>query len=313
MWMYWHEQLSVLIVGGDVEPRVALRLGWAGSDEDAARKIAEKLLHKLRERRTLKWAKPWSDVEGWFAWLVGAKAMRPARRRAGSFALSNRLPDPQGASGEAEPDPDPDDDPDERHAEILALVREWAKVLADVAAATGIAAIEWDWLWATCKARRLLATYLGRTGDEVMAETARWVETKRRALAKATSKPGAVVADRIIRTRTGAGACLRFNLESWASASAELAPAHRVFVGPADPRPPYQPVTSVDSAALDGFRHAVRLAVRALAAAPRVGVARVRAEVAHCAVRSAVLRLLPRQAELQLKQEWDELTSGGRS
>lgn len=313
LWAYWSEQLSILITGGDVDPRVALGARADEPERDTAREIAARMLKKLRERATLGKAKPWADVEGWFAWLVGAPAMRGWRRRVGGLALSDQPPDPPGAPSEAEPDPVTDDDPDDRHAEILALVRDWAKVLSDVATATGIAAIEWDWLWATCKPRRFLATYLGKTGGAVMAETARWVEEKRRVLAKGTSKPGATASERTGRTRTGAGACLRFNLQSWVAISADLAAAHRVFVGPAYPQPPYQPVASVDPAALDGFRHAMRRAARARAAAPR-GVEHIRAEVAYCAVRSAVLRLLPRQTELQLEKEWDDLTAdGGRS
>ncbi len=35
------------------------------------------------------------------------------------------------------------------------------------------------------------------------------------------------------------------------------------------------------------------------------------AKVIGCALKSAVLRILPRQAELQLEREWDEIVSCG--
>lgn len=313
LWAYWDEQLSVLIAGWGDLPRVALGARWAGSEREASREIADRLLAALRGRPTLSKAKPWSDVEGWFTWLVGAAAMGAARRREEDSARDGGPgPDARSASSGDAPDPDPNPSADARRDEIQALVAEWSEVLVDVVVGTGIRAIEWDWLWATCKPRHLLATYLGKTGGRVMADTARWVEAKRRVLAKATSKPGAAVADRIGRTRAGAGACLRFNLQNWVSISEELAAAHRVFVGAAHPQPPYQPAAPVDPAALDGFRHAVRRAASARATAPLAGAAHLRAEVAHCAVRSAVLRLLPRQDRLQLEKEWDALTAGGR-
>jgi hypothetical protein len=312
LWAYWEEQLSIFIVDRSIDPTVALGRAWEGAEQDACRMIADRMVQALRERPTLQRVKPWTDVRGWYAWLVGSRAMSVDRRR--EEPLDETRTDMTAAHEYGREAPDPVPDMDQIRAAIAALIDEWVRILHQIVAGTGIAAIERDWLWATCAARRQLSRYLGAVGMRAVAGALRLTEHRRKALVGDTSAPGSSRAERTERTRCGAAACFRFNLATWASNSSGLAAAHRVFLGPADPRPPYRPRADVEADALDGVRQVLRRTAAARDALEGSNVvARLRALVAECALRSAVARLLPRAAELQLEKEWNELVAPRRS
>lgn len=312
LWAYWEEQLSILIVDRSIDPTVALGRAWEGPEQDACRMIADRMIQALRERPTLQRAKPWSDVRGWYAWLVGSRAMSVDRRREEPLDEARR--DATAAEERDHEDPVPAADADEIRGDVAALIGEWASALHQIVAGTGIAAIERDWLWATCAARRPLSQYLAAVGMRADAGAVRLTEHRRKALARNTSAPGSSQAERTERTRCGAAACFRFNLATWAPDLTGLAAAHRVFLGPADARPPYRPRVDVEVEALDGFRRVLRRTADIRDAAGELDlVACLHARVAECALRSAVARLLPRATELQLLEEWDELVAPKRS
>lgn len=312
LWAYWEEQLSILIVDRSIDPTVALGRAWEGPEQDACRMIADRMIQALRERPTLQRAKPWSDVRGWYAWLVGSRAMSVDRRREEPLDEARR--DATAAEERDREDPVPVADVDEIRVAIAALLDEWVSILHQIVAGTGIAAIERDWLWATCAARQPLSQYLGAVGMRAVAGAVRLTEHRRKALVRDTSAPGSSQAERTERTRCGAAACFRFNLATWVSNLTELTAAHRIFLGPADTRPPYRPRADVEAEALDGVRQVLRRTADTRDAAGGLDlVARLRARVAECALRSAVARLLPRAAELQLLDEWDELVTPRRS
>lgn len=312
LWAYWEEQLSILIAGRSIDPMAALGRAWEGPEQDACRMIADRMIQALRERPTLQRVRPWDDVRGWYAWLVGSPAMRVDRRR--EEWLDEACLDATAAEeGGCEP-PDPVPDGDEIRVGIAALLDEWVSILRQIVAGTGIAAIERDWLWATCAARRPLSQYLGAVGMRVVANAVRLTEHRRKALARDTSSPGSSQSERIERTRSGAAACFRFNLATWAPGLTELAAAQRVLLGPADARPPHRPRADVGAEALEGVRQVLRRTADTRDAAEGLDLlARLRARVAECALRSAVARLLPRAAELQLLEEWEELVAPRRS
>ncbi len=314
LWAYWAEQLSVSIAGRSIDPRLELGDRWDGSDGDAAKEIADRLIAKFRSRPSLAKAPPWSDVDGWYRWLVGSRALRAARHREEGLASALRPGTAATADNGVALDGDAEAALETTRDDMLALVAEWSRILADIVATTGVPAIERAWLWATCAARRPLARYLGAIGARVIAATARWSEEARRVLVQMTETPGGSAADRTARTRSGAGACFRFNLNCCAGTRRgdELVDACEVFLGPAHDQAPYRPVNPVTPAALDGFRAVLRYSASAATAVPpEDAVAHLRAKVIGCALKSAVLRILPRQAELQLEREWDEIVSCG--
>jgi hypothetical protein len=312
LWAYWEEQLSILIADRCIAPAAALGRTWSGPEHDACRMIADRMVEALRERPTLQQARPWSDVAGWYAWFVGSRAMAAHRHR--EELLDEAQLDAIFAAEYSRDEPAPDPDADEIRVDVTTLIDEWASNLHRIVEGTGIAAIERDWLWATCNVRRPLSQYLGEVGMRAVAGASRLIEHRRRALARATSAPGSSPAERIERTRCGAAACFRFNLATWGRDRTELASAHRVFLGQADSRPPYRPLADVDRESLDGVRRVLRLAAAAGDVLKELDVvAHLRARVAECALRASVARLLPRADELKLLKEWDELVAPRRS
>ena len=314
LWAYWAEQLSILIAGRVIAPAAALGRAWSDSEpeHDASQMIADRMVEALRERPTLQQARPWSDVAGWYAWLVGSRAMAARWHREES--LDETQLDAITAAEYSRGEPVPTPDADEIRADVATLVDEWASNLRQVVEGTGIAAIERDWLWATCDARRPLSKYLGAAGMRAVAGASRLVEHRRKALARATSAPGSSPAERVERTRCGAAACFRFNLATWGRDRTDLASARRVFLGPADSDPPYRPRADVDGESLDGVRRVLRLTVAAGESLGELDVAaHLRARVAECALRSAMTRLLPRSDELALLKEWNKLVPPRRS
>jgi hypothetical protein len=314
LWAYWAEQLSILIAGRVIAPAAALGRAWSDSEHehDASKMIADRMVEALRERSTLQQARPWSDVSGWYAWLVGSRAMAAHRHREKS--LDDTQLDAIAVAEYSRGEPGHTPDGDEIRADVAALVDEWGNNLRQIGEGTGIAAIERDWLWATVDARRPLSTYLGATGMRAIADASGLVEHRRKALARATSAPGSSPAERAERTRCGAAACFRFNLATWGRDRTDLASAQRVFLGLADSRPPYRPRADVDGDSLDGLRRVLRLTAAAGDALEELDVVgHLRARVAKCALRSAILRLLPRPDELALLKEWSKLVAPRRS
>ncbi len=303
LWAFWREQLELAIISGEIDPRPALGRGWEGSASDAASSIAEKLLQAMRERPTFAQPPQWEAVRRWFAWLVGRQAMVAARQRTVPLRDDHAVASPEDGH------PAGDRAADERRAALEALVREWADLLARVVAATGVTAIEADWLWATLAPRRILARYLAQVG----ASAGPFVLTSAKVLSRATSSPGPSKGARIARTRAGAAACLRFNLAAWRDVGG-LADAVRVFLGPAAHTSPYRPSADVDGATVVSFRTALELAADARAAtAGATGVGRLRADVAARAFRKSVLRLLPRPDEDRLASAWSAMAMRMRS
>ncbi len=283
LWYYWSKAFSLAIASGSVDPR--RELGAHASEPDpSAREIAERLITALREKRSLDEAKPWENVEGWYAWLIGAAAAR-ARLR-----LSLRAQ----ARGHSE----------EAHGELFDLHRlldRWLQVLKSLVDRTGVRTIELDWLWATHKVRKQLPEMLGSS-----PESSRLVSTDLQAAIAASSVPGPSRADRIARTRAGAGACIRFNIEELATRTASPGPllttARKVFVGPASSRPPYPPQTPIDDAAVSAFEEAWNLSQRRAQPAPGDGrVESLWKGIFRCGVHKAALRILPRKQEEALR------------
>lgn len=305
LWAFWREALWIEIGGGEIDPQLALGLKWNGDEHDAASEIADRLIDRLRKRPTLAKARPWTDVRGWFVWLVGGQAVRAKRSLEGSLPAQGARHSTQDP-GSAET-PEVQDDDDVRKT-VLDLVADWTETLRRVVTGTKIAAIELDWLWATCPARQPLAKYLGELGAQIQNQAAHWVETSRKKLVKATAVPGTSRGERIERSRAGAAACFRFNLEEWTPTSPELAKAHGVFLDAARIDPPYRPLVEPDEEGLVGFREVLRRSIgRDETAGERDLVARLRADVARGAVKKSVARLLPRKEEQRLLHEWPAL------
>lgn len=283
LWDFWSNAFSVAIASGSIDPRRALG-AQASEPEPSAQAIADELITALRVRPQLDRANPWENVEGWYAWLIGAAAARAGRRL------------PRRAQVDVH-----SEDAAEELVDLRRMLARWLRVLTSLVERTGIRAIELDWLWATYQSRKQLPEALGES-----AETSRLVGEDLRTAIADSSSPGPSRADRIARTRSGAAACFRFNTEELAtrgtSPSPLLATARTVFVGPANSKPPYPPRVRVDDAAVSAFEEVWHLSQRRAQPSPEDGrVESLWKDVFRCGLNKAALRLLPRKQEEALR------------
>jgi hypothetical protein len=279
LWDFWSQAFSVAIASGSIDPKRALG-AQASEPEPSAREIAEKLITALRERPRMDRAKPWENVEGWYAWLIGGAAARAGRR----------LPVRAQETG-------PSEDASEELFDLRRMLARWLQVLESLVERTGIHAIELDWLWATYQVRKQLPEALGES-----PETSRLVSADKQAAIAGSSSPSPSGGNRIARTRAGAAACFRFNVEELATrgalASSLLTTAREVFVGPARPKPPYPPQALIDAAAVNAFEEAWHLSQKQAQPSPEDGrVEQLWKAVFRCGLNKAALRLLPRKQE----------------
>ncbi|HZF47693.1 MAG TPA: hypothetical protein VE093_03525 [Polyangiaceae bacterium] len=297
LWAFWSEALSIAFASGSLDPRAALGEGWSGSEKEAGEEAAERLLTALTARPVLEAAPAWTNVERWYAWLVSGQALRARREPEPPRARLNEKEAPEVADELSEV------------VDFQRLLSRWCEVLRSLVERTGILRIEFDWLWATRVARRPLAalpSLAGAYGPLADTDLERCIQ--------ASSVAGEDRSARIKRTRAGACAAFRFNLEELASravaptARGTLAVAREVFVGPAQKDPPYRPKLPVDAPAFEGFREALR---RGAETAQRAGkgdrVERLWAAVLGCGLQKEASRLLPRPMENQLRAEWGAL------
>jgi hypothetical protein len=285
LWAFWSRAFSIAISDGTVEPRRALG-AEASEPESSAREIADRLISALRTRPVMDSVPAWGNLERWYAWLIGRAAAWNRRHS----------PEQAGAPGDSE----------EARGELFDLGRmleRWQHVLKSLVERTGVPAIELDWLWATRQVRKQLPEALGET-----PEVSRLVAADLRTAIAASSSPGASRGDRTARTREGAAACIRFNIEELATRIAASEPAlttaREIFVGPADCKPPYRPQAPVGEAAVDGFLKAWELSEERARPAPEDGrVERLWKDIFRCGLKTAALRLLPRKLEEALRVE----------
>ncbi|WP_147451316.1 hypothetical protein [Corallococcus llansteffanensis] len=283
LWDFWSKAFSVAIASESIDPRRALG-ARANEPEPSAREIADKLIMALHERSRMDRANAWGNLEGWYAWLIGGAAARAGRR------LPVRV-QAEGHSG----------DVPEELLDLQRMLARWRQVLERLVERTGIRAIELDWLWATYQVRKQLTETLGQS-----TETSRLVSADLQTAIAGSSSPGQSQADRIARTRSGAAACFRFNVEELASRGSSpsplLAMARTVFVGPARSKPPYPPQILIDTAAVTAFEEVWHLARERVRPSPEDGhVERLWKGVFRCGLNKAALRLLPRKMEEALR------------
>lgn len=292
LWAFWRDLFSLAYASGALRPAAALGATWQGSDEDAGTQVAERLIEALRTRPTLEAAPGWTQIERWHAWLVGKRATeaRRPRSRAGSEREVVHAPDGGGA---------------EVLADLERLLDRWSDILRAVVAGTGVAAIELDWLWATRHARKPLSDAFashpayGRLADaDLDAAIAR------------SSTPGAGAADRTRRSRAGACAAFRFNLEEIArraDGAGALVAARRVFLGPAEPDgPTHRPKLPINRDASAGFWEVLRRSAALSVNEPDDGpVERLWRAVVACGLNKAALRLLPASIVTLVEDDFD--------
>jgi hypothetical protein len=291
LWSFWRDAFSIAIAGGAIDPKRALGARVTESGH-VAEEISDRLIKALGTRPEMDSIPAWENLERWYAWLIGAVAARERKLPAHKAPRDNR-----------------GDEAREDLLDLRHLVDRWVRVLGSLVERTGIRAIELDWLWATCRVRRRLPESLGE-GDWA----ARLLNTNLRATIASSSAPGSSRGERIARTRDGAAACLRFNIEELATrrgfTSTPLLTAREVFVGPASPEPPYRPRAPLDDSAVAGFREALLLSGVQARLAPDDGeVDRLRKDVFRCALKKAVLRLLSRKLGDALQTEsslWED-------
>lgn len=305
LWAYWSEAFSDALTSGERWLRASEARAAGRDDRQAGQWIAGKILEALRTRPRLDFARDWTNLPGWYAWWVGSQAVA-AQLRASTFTPldEERTGTDPGSSEDALEDALVERlDSARRMEALLALVDEWARILGRIAASTELPDIEADWLWATCVARRDVARLLAAVGvgDE------RFRQVDKSLLAARTSESGDEARDRTKRSRRGTAAAFRFNLEALLPGHPELAPAHRVFLGPirdAGEAPPC-PALPVTAKALHGFRETVRQS--ASADAFEGPLSALWSKVLRVAVKKAVARLLPPGPREQVERDWKEL------
>jgi hypothetical protein len=300
LWAFWSEAFSLAYSDGTLRPTVALGQSY----EDAGAEVADRLLEALRTRPTLEKAPAWTEIERWHGWFVGRQAAA-ARRKDQPWIRADHRQD-EGISGR-------DEGASAALADLERLLDRWADILRTVVAGTGVAAIEFDWLWATRRARKPLS--------EAFAEHPAYGHLADADLAgciRKSSAPGDDGPERIRRSRAGACAAFRFNLEEVARrvragpGATKLAAARRVFLGPAEAEGPYhRPTLAIDNDANAGFREALQRSAKLSTGEPDDGVVeRLWRGVIICGLNKSVLRLLSAAVAGQLDGEMDTLVAG---
>jgi hypothetical protein len=302
LWAFWSEAFSIAYSEGTLRPSVALGVTWSGSDADAGSAVAEKLVDALRSRATLPAAPSWIRLEAWHAWLVGGKATRA--RKTTDIELDDEEHPLSLTSADAT----------ETLLDLKQLLERWSCVLRSLVVRTSVRAIELDWLWATCRARAALADALPEG-----SRYARLADVDFRRCVARSSAPGDLGADRIRRSRAGACAAFRFNLEELATRAGEmaitLAPARDVFVGPAGAESPHYPTQrTLGAGVLDGCKAALRRSKELSLPSPDDGHVEVLwREVFACGLNKSALRLLPKGVREDLERELDPMMPDGSS
>ena len=305
LWAFWKEafELELLQRSKWIACEEALA---AGRDERRGGEwIAERLIDRLRERPTVEWIHPWTALERWYRWLRGTRAVEA---RQPEQLQGSDEEDGQWSDGSSEQKWVEQLSSREQEEALLALVGEWAEVLARIVRSTGLASLEVDWLWATCMERRPLALAL-----EGKAVDARFLEQEKKALAHQSSIQGEELKHRLARSRRGAAAAFRFNLEVLVAAHPSLQRAHQVFLGPVkDPvASPARPLATAGPEALEGFREALRLTARRSAyCSPDDLIETLWARVFSAALIQEVARLLTRREEMVVRRDWALITGG---
>jgi hypothetical protein len=284
LWAFWRDAFSLAYADGSLRPAAALGAAWVGANGDAGAETADRLIRALRDRPTLEEAPAWIHIERWHGWLLGEQASAARREPRGARRTAPSGEETHGGGGAAADD----------LVDLRMLLERWVVILGDVIAGTGIPSIEFDWLWATRHARKPLShaflddPAFGRLSDADLD-----------ACVRRSSAPGDSAAERTRRSRAGACAAFRFNLEEIARRAGPqaiaLAAAKRVFIGPVEPRGPiHRPKVSVDADASAGFWEALRRSEALSAAAPEDGpVDRLWKGAFACGLNRSVLRLLP--------------------
>ncbi|RKH72961.1 hypothetical protein [Corallococcus aberystwythensis] len=300
LWAYWRDAYAAALTDGEAWLRAAEARAGGRNNAQAGQWIAEQILKALRTRPRLDFAPAWTNLSGWYGWWVGRRAMAAQQRASNFTSLDEEHP---GAAGHSPEDALVDRlDRNRRMKQLLALIDGWARILGRISEGTGLPDIEADWLWATCIARRPLARLL----LEVGMGDARFQEVDKSILLAKTSVPGDASKERTARSRKGAAAALRFNLEALLPRNAKLAPAHHVFLGPVrDPREaPALPARPVTDEALWGFREVLRLSSRPAESVERESpLEALWTQVFEAALKKAVARLLPTAYRKQLEQD----------
>jgi hypothetical protein len=202
----------------------------------------------------------------------------------------------------------PLDDDTRPLADLERLLDRWTDVLRAIITGTGIATLELDWLWATRRARKPLAEAFAGHPDY-----GRLTDADLDACIRRSSEPGNDRADRTRRSRAGACAAFRFDLEDLARGAdpgaAALMSARSVFIGPAEPEGPYhRPKAPISPEAFAGFKDALTRLVALCAGAATDGpVERLRRDVLACGLNKSILRLLPAALAGRLEHELDAL------
>lgn len=285
LWAFFRDAFSLAYADGSLRPDVALGAKAGSNDEDNGAATAERLIEALRTRPTLAEAPGWTNIERWHGWLVGERATA-ARRAPRAQSRSTTCADavPRGRSVGAAED----------LIGLRRLVDVWLVVLTSVVTGTGIAMIEFDWLWATRHARKPLSDALADDPDYGSLS-----DVELDACVRHSSAPGSSPAERTRRSRAGACAAFRFNLEHIARRASpeatDLAAARRVFIGPAERSAPYyHPKLPIDGAASAGFWEVLQRSDAMSANAPGDGlIDRLWKSVLACGVNKSVKRLLP--------------------
>ena len=282
-----------------------------GRDEtEAGEWIAEHLLERLRRVPELKWAHPWTSLEPWYKWLRGHQGTAPrvVQEERVDEGEEGVEPSREASWSDHSSELDQIDRIDLRDmvATLMALVQEWAGILVRISRSTCLPSLEVDWLWATCKERRELAQALqGHPVD------ARFLEQNKNALIQSASVQDPDNDARIARSRRGAAACFRFNLEVLAATSPALRRAHHVFLGPvADPNAsPARPAAEVGAEEVEGFRETLRLSARRSSDNRDENPSeRLWSAVFGAALVKGVARLLPSRPRAAVERDWAELT-----
>jgi len=315
LWAIWRDLLADLVEDGRLDLRPALSQEERAATPSAwerAGLVAERILEKFASDETLD-VPSWTHVEAWYGVLVGAQAARASRPpRAGEDAeqrIANRR-HPVNVPAAIE-------DGEIRRL-LLALVDEWQRVLATMVATTRRREMELYWLWATVAERKPLADWLSDMDVPVAADR-RWTEQDGDALASETPTCGNEPKDRTARTRSGAGACFRFNLATLRADPQRREETERVavsFLAEAEDKPPFKPRQPLGDGGVSEFETVLRWTAESQMEPDRDDPAGIlRARVLRCALVKAVARQLPRRLGDDIEARWTQLTreAGGEA
>jgi hypothetical protein len=138
----------------------------------------------------------------------------------------------------------------------------------------------------------------------------RFLEQNKKTLVQSASVHGQKSNERTARSRRGAAACFRFNLEVFVATHPRLRRTHHVFLGPVkDPTAsPAQPEATVGADELEGFRETLRLSAtkrqHGMNGSP---FELLWGQVFGAALVKGVARLLPSQERMAVERDWEDL------